>query len=611
MRERGVSRRGQVTVFIILAIIIIAAVALFFIFKDDLLPNSSSKNFHPIETDFLSCFEDKVVFGIKVLESQGGYIEMPPFIKGSEYMPFSSQLDFLGVDVPYWYFISGNNLAYENVPTKEKMQEELQNYLNLAVKKCGFANYFEQGYSIETGEANSEVIIGDDYVRVNLQMDLSAKNSQESIFIKEHEVEINTNLGNLYDDAIQFYEKEKNEMFLENYSVDILRNYAPVDGFELTCSPKTWNANDIFSKLDEARQANFNAVKNKGSEEDYFALNLDIESDLRVISSINFPRAYEVNPADSPILVAKPVGTQEGLGILGFCYVPYHFVYDLRYPVLIQIYRGDEIFQFPISIIIDDNVPRESKATINLFSPSIDVCKDKLTEFSVSVFDSNLEFIDANVSYECLYDKCDIGETINGGLKKMFPACGNGNLVVEKEGYETFSARLSTVSSGSTTVILDKEYEKEVSLILDGQKSDKKAIITFESDNGVQSILYPQNKKIILSKGVYDLQVYVYDDSSIKFPATTKEECFDVPTSGIMGFFGSTTKQCNKIEVPEQEISSVLIGGGSGVRQITEEELKRGNEVRVLSDLISVPKTIEELQVNYLLLDAKKVGVEF
>jgi rod shape-determining protein MreC len=27
----------------------------------------------------------------------------------SEYMPFSSQLDFLGNPVPYWYYISGNN----------------------------------------------------------------------------------------------------------------------------------------------------------------------------------------------------------------------------------------------------------------------------------------------------------------------------------------------------------------------------------------------------------------------------------------------------------------------------------------------------------------------
>ena len=40
--------------------------------------------------------------------------------------------------------------------------------------------------------------------------------------------------------------------------------------------------------------------------------------------------------------MAEPVGNQEGMGMLGFCYVAYHFVYDLAYPVLVQVYYEDE-----------------------------------------------------------------------------------------------------------------------------------------------------------------------------------------------------------------------------------------------------------------------------
>jgi len=59
-------------------------------------------------------------------------------------------------------------------------------------------------------------------------------------------------------------------------------------------------------------------------------------------------------------LIANPVGNQPGLGVLCFCYVPYHFVYNIGYPVLIQVYSGEEIFQFPVAVVVKGNKPREA-----------------------------------------------------------------------------------------------------------------------------------------------------------------------------------------------------------------------------------------------------------
>jgi len=87
------NKRGQVTIFIIIAIIIVALFAGYFMFKDKLFQEKIPSDVEPIYTNFLNCLEDQTLTGVDILESQAGYIYLPEFEKGSDYMPFSSQLD--------------------------------------------------------------------------------------------------------------------------------------------------------------------------------------------------------------------------------------------------------------------------------------------------------------------------------------------------------------------------------------------------------------------------------------------------------------------------------------------------------------------------------------
>ena len=92
-------KRGQLTIFIIIAIIFIGAVIGFFMFKESFVPKQIPASIEPVYTTFLSCLEENTKVGIDVLESQAGYIELPDFEPGSQYMPFSSQLDFFGQQI--------------------------------------------------------------------------------------------------------------------------------------------------------------------------------------------------------------------------------------------------------------------------------------------------------------------------------------------------------------------------------------------------------------------------------------------------------------------------------------------------------------------------------
>jgi len=610
MEKRVRNKEGQVTIFVILAILLVVSVASYFIFKDTLFPDKISSTFEPIEKSFLNCIQEKTENGIKILESKGGYIISPEFISGSQYMPFSSQLDFFGIGIPYWRSISGNNIPINQVPTKDTLQKQLEGYLNKETELCNFNSFIQEGFKISKGISTTEVLIGDNSVKVFLDMNLHVKKGEESAVLKNHRVEVNSKLGSLYDDAIEFYKQETKNLILENYSVDFLRNYAPVDGVELTCAPKVWDANQIFDKLKNATQDNFFAIKNRGDKKDYFALNLPLSSQIKIFNSWNWPSSYEVSPADSPLLLAKPVGMQEGLGILGFCYVPYHFVYNLKYPLLVQLTQNDETFQFPLSIIIEGNVANNTALGSPVQDKISNLCRGPFSNITLNLIDSSSNPVDGNISYDCLGSKCQIGETQKGVFEGAFPQCVNGKIVVDSPGYKKTKEVFSTVQGGSVSIVLDKKYEKRIALNIKNKELNEKAIISFLSDGFSQTLIYPENNKINLSVGTYKIKVYVYDNSSIKFDATMVKQCTNIP-SGIGGIFGITHEECSDVKIPEQNISNVLVGGGGGSFEFFESDLNSDKILQINLERYNSPKTLKELQIVYALVDAKSVGVEF
>lgn len=616
------ANRAQLTVFIIIAIILVAGVALFFAFRSGLSFGGLPANIQPVYNTFTSCIEEDALVGIDVLESQAGYIELPDFEPGSSYMPFSNQLDFLGNGIPYWYYVSGNNIQKTQVPSESDMEEQLANFIEGQIENCIFDAYYEQGFEIvyNPGDARANVEISDNGVDIILDMDLEISQGEETALVRNHNINVNSKLGTLYNSAKEIYEYEQETLFLENYAVDNLRLYAPVDGVEITCSPKIWNANDVFSELQQGIEANTLAIKLRSNtfslrneENEYFVQDLNVEGDVRFINSQNWSYAFEVNPSEGNVLISNPVGNQPGLGILGFCYVPYHFVYDVKYPVLVQITEAEETFQFPMAVVVQGNKQREPLEGADAFETEIfNFCENKNTEIQVNVFDTSLNPVDANISYECSGTVCQIGETSFGSLQENFPQCVNGDIIVNAEGYNDARYQFSSVSQGIIDVVVDKVYEMNVDLKLGGQEYNGMATISFISEEGESStIVYPDQKTVELSEGQYEVQVYTFRNASITLGATSEDYCTDVPQEGIGGFFGFTKEKCYTIDVPSQVVSSALAGGGKQNYYVLESELKNANAIELDAEKLPVPTSVEELQNNYLLFEEKGLTINF
>ncbi len=601
------------TIFIIVALLIIIAVLAFFVVRRNFpIRTGISPEISPVYNYFVECVEEKVSKGAEILGTQGGYIETPEFEAGNDFKPLSSQLDFFGNPIPYWYYVSANGIEKEQIPSKSKMQEQLEDYLENEIKKCGFDDFISQGYEIEMpNEENIKISvkISNNKISTSLYMPLTILKGPALNKIDNHKIEVGSKLGKFYDIAKDIYYEEQETDFLENYAIDTLRMYAPVTGVEMTCSPLVWSANNVSYNLRHAIEQNTIAIEK--SQEKYFDLDIDTQGEsISFITSEDWPFRIQIEPTDGALMMAEPVGVQQGIGILGFCYVPYHFVYDLEYPILIQVYDREEIFQFPVAVMIDNNIPIESDKGKVVETELFEFCKYKNSEVEVRVYDNNLQPVNAEISYECMGVTCNIGKASNGYLKTDFPQCVNGYITAKAEGYDDAKNIFSSNDDLSADIVMEKLYDKQVE-INPSVNADEMAIISFTSPTYSTTLVYPGQNTVKLKEEYYNVTAHVYKKSSINLAGVNKEQCIEIPQSGIGGVLGLTREQCFDLEVPSQTISNVISGGGNLDYYALEDDLQGSDILKVNIPTLPTPNNLEELQENYNLLEVKKINLEF
>jgi len=636
-KERGLatcllikSKRSQLALFIIIALIVVVAIAAFFIFRDRLFPQNVSESIAPVYNYYTSCIQSLIEDGTKIAGTHAGYLENPEFKAGSTYAPFGSELGFLGQGIPYWYTISGNGVASENIPSIKTIESQFNNYLASQIGKCGLENFSGSSYEISLGKASFSTSIRDNKIAVKVNQRINIKRGEEQFSIGNFEVDYDSSFGKLYAAAKKLYDYEKKNMFLENYSVDVLYTYAPVSGVERNCSPIIWNPHEVFNRLRDALEANIQAITFSGdyyeNTNQYFIAGKD--SDLQIkdmqanfIYSRDWASRFEVWPTKNNLMVANPVGTQQGLGAMGLCYVSYKFVYDLYFPVLIQLYdnNAEELFQFPFAVVINKNVPRESIAT-NTYEQQSSICDNANTNITISTYNINLEPIEANLQFKCITDSCPLGKSVlNNGSKTasltaMVPQCYNGILIADAPGYKQKKYTISTNEETSAEIVLDKEYKLGLEIYVDNVRVSDLAILNVEeNDNSslpVVTATSPFNKDLDLAEGDYIFDLKVFKSGGVTIPATTTRQCVETAKEGVLGFFGFTEDRCTDITIPSQQITTIPYAGGKVNKYVTQSELDKASILRVYAKSIKLPSNSDEIQESYDLIDENSLDIQ-
>ncbi|MFA5723453.1 MAG: hypothetical protein WC979_04315 [Candidatus Pacearchaeota archaeon] len=174
-------KRGQITVFIILAILIVALIGVLFFYRINLSNVSGVNNeISPVYLFALNCIEKSGEEAIYNIGQTGGYIEVPN----------------LSTD---------NNLAYylyeeqDLMPSIEKIQEELSSYMNDKVFFCT-KNFIDfPDYHIKQGEIKTKTTIANNSVMFEVNYPLSIeKENKTYLFNYFKNIEIPVRLGVIY-----------------------------------------------------------------------------------------------------------------------------------------------------------------------------------------------------------------------------------------------------------------------------------------------------------------------------------------------------------------------------------------------------------------------------
>ena len=632
------NKRGQVTLFVIIGIVLLVSGISVFFLKDYVLKSEFERQMErsltlpekaaEVNTFVLSCIEDVTQEAVGLIGQQGGYIDVP-----KEEVPFSDAnllsnrlILSKSIEVPYWYYKKSNSLDHIQIPTLVKVQREIENYIDDNLKdRCGFEEF--TGYKITSGDLKSDVEIFDDKINVAVDypVNIEVQDFKFTLGKDEHQfyTQIDSNLGKLFDTAQTIFNSLNDDLDLETKTIDmmVLNDEVPVNGESLDCVAPIWVVEDVEKDFKRIVFENILYMKFKGTnyevsgENKYFEIGTGVNApdvNVNFLYSQVWPFEMDVEPNENGFLEAQSVsdgfGKVRGIIESFVCLSTWNFVYNVKYPVLVRLSKGDDTLQFAYMVVINKNEIRESSVIPESFEEFDDfVCENLQNEVSVFTNDINGKSLDdVGVSYRCINSNCDLGRSENGKFTSEFPLCVNGFVVGSKQGYHFAKQQFSSNTPGSITLELEPLVNIGVDVTVGRAGSgevheDEQVFISMtevDKEYGI-TLVYPDQKNVKLIPGKYFVDMYMLSqfEEGFVIPKKDVRRCIEIQKGGVVGVLGGTEEKCFTVEMPSINLDQAITGRSSYTFDISASDLQEGN-VRFFINYRGVPKSANDLNVK-------------
>ncbi|MBR9676630.1 hypothetical protein GOV04_00625 [Candidatus Woesearchaeota archaeon] len=473
------TKRGQITLFIIIGIVLVLSAALLIYLMSPLSFQETKvlpENVKPVTGFVEECTAIVGETAIRQLAAGGGWINVPQgfLLEPSSYL----SLDKFNLQkLPYWYY-DGKDYA----PTLQVMEEELENYIAQNVETClDEFTVFDDHFKVRVYDdptAKVEIQKNNVLITLDYPIKIDTLDSRETAKRREFTTLLDANLREIHEFATDLLESENEQEHFERITMDLVSQNPdiPLTGFDFDCgAPKNWYLPTVKQQLQEqlfynlprirfkntayvpfiAPEQNYERLKEKYPASEIFAGNTPEPGEkpedayeyfhyFLDVSDVDYPRLtaaarylpnwgmdFIVTPSDGPYLKAdRGTGPKKFLRFL--CIQTYHFTYDIIYPLMVTItdqqsFEGQGLsFNYAIPIIITDNQGDRSPYAMRSFSPQnpdTSVCSDYNTDRVIDVravgaFDYTgikEPLNGVNISYECFTHLCALGKTTAQG----------------------------------------------------------------------------------------------------------------------------------------------------------------------------------------------------
>lgn len=480
-----ISKKAQLTVFIILGLFIVMSIGLFLYFTSEIYKyRNLPEQFIPVAKYAEQCLEDVASQGIFQAGMNSGHVT-PVYEEDQAYLD-------AGFPVPYWY-LAGQDRSV----TIPELEAEMEIYLQKNLNNC--LNDFESFSQftitkIEEENISSQITVGQNTVVLEADIPVQLSDGTTTATLPTVKTEVENSIGNKLFLAHQMMAAENEEGFLEFYTDEIIAasDWLPYEGFDFTCKPKRWTVAEMKPYIQQAIAVNlpflmFEGTSYEETGDPYYdniykvdvgasgVSNLKVRTTYAPAWDMNFNVQPNINGVVTDVkLVGKTIAIP--------CVKVYHHKYSTVYPVLFEITdkeSADYPFYFATPVIMKRNEP-DRYNEMQPWPSEVDFVRSqqycsnmiKTTHYSLNDdgtitteqgeetnwpyaldiiamdhqygFDGILK--DVRISYKCVQFQCDIGNTSYGSggiittfplLSANFPACLNGQLIAEKEGYHT------------------------------------------------------------------------------------------------------------------------------------------------------------------------------
>ena len=231
------NKKAQVTIFVIIAILIIAAVGLFFVLKSSV----GEKPKYPTETSQVykfvqQCLEDSSELALYYIGMHGGY-----------YLPSNNTLEY---GVPYYFY---NGEYY--FPTMNKIEKETSLFIKDSLDEC--INNFEEfpEFQINASNITINTFVKDNSVLIKMDYPISIKKGENMARLKKFETEVPMRLELMYNLSKFILDNE-----YENNGelcLSCLADYQIENSLQV--SMKSFEEGVVYEIIDSSSKVNLNA----------------------------------------------------------------------------------------------------------------------------------------------------------------------------------------------------------------------------------------------------------------------------------------------------------------------------------------------------------------
>lgn len=239
-------KKGQVTIFIIIGLILITAIALFFVLSKQTTPKTTEKPEENPETFLESCIEDKVKNAVEVISLRGGY----PNNNLSINFKFENESY---INISYLCYNQNNYLPCINQKPMfmQDLKQEIKNYIARDVESCFneiTKNFNKKGHEVNVNYNDFEVELLPKRIIVQTNSEISLAKSGETTKQENFKISFSSRLYEIASVVQELVNQEARFCYSENLGIMLIYPEFNIDKFRTGGSTTIYTIENKNSK---------------------------------------------------------------------------------------------------------------------------------------------------------------------------------------------------------------------------------------------------------------------------------------------------------------------------------------------------------------------------